>query len=50
MGSEVILADARCVRVCMDMSGLQLASSSIYAFSGIWFVDHLGALAWPIFS
>ncbi|RDI96531.1 hypothetical protein DV704_01560 [Meiothermus sp. QL-1] len=44
LGSEAILADAKCARVCMYMSGLLLASSLIYAVSGIWFVDSLGAL------
>ncbi len=44
LGSEAILADAKCARVCMYMSGLLLASSLIYALSGIWFVDSLGAL------
>jgi divalent metal cation (Fe/Co/Zn/Cd) transporter len=44
LGSEAILADARCARVCLYMSGVLLASSLIYAVSGIWFVDSLGAL------
>ncbi len=44
LGSEAILADAKCARVCMYMSGLLLASSLIYSLSGIWFVDSLGAL------
>lgn len=44
LGSQAILADAKCARVCMYMSGLLLASSLIYAISGIWFVDSLGAL------
>ncbi len=44
LGSEAILADAQCARVCMYMSGLLLASSLIYTLSGIWFVDSLGAL------
>jgi len=44
LGSEAILADAKCARVCMYMSVLLLASSLIYALSGIWFVDSLGAL------
>ena len=44
LGSEAVLADAKCARVCMYMSGLLLASSLIYSLSGIWFVDSLGAL------
>lgn len=44
LGSEAMLADARCARVCMYMSGLLLLSSLVYAASGIWFVDSLGAL------
>ncbi|AWR86761.1 cation transporter [Meiothermus taiwanensis] len=44
LGSEAILADAKCARVCMYMSGLLLLSSLIYSLSGIWFVDSLGAL------
>jgi divalent metal cation (Fe/Co/Zn/Cd) transporter len=44
LGSEAILADARCARVCLYMSGVLLASSLIYAVSGTWFVDSLGAL------
>lgn len=44
LGSEAILADAKCARVCMYMSGLLLFSSLVYSLSGIWFVDSLGAL------
>ncbi len=44
LGSEAILVDAQCARVCMYMSGLLLASSLLYSVSGIWFVDSLGAL------
>ncbi|MCX8088783.1 MAG: cation transporter [Meiothermus ruber] len=44
LGSEAILADAKCARVCMYMSGLLLLSSLVYTLSGIWFVDSLGAL------
>jgi divalent metal cation (Fe/Co/Zn/Cd) transporter len=44
LGSEAMLADAQCARVCMYMSGLLLASSLIYTISSIWFVDSLGAL------
>lgn len=47
LGSEAILADAKCARVCMYMSGLLLLSSLIYSLSGIWFVDSLGPWAWP---
>ncbi|OGO21213.1 MAG: hypothetical protein A2Y54_04025 [Chloroflexi bacterium RBG_16_51_16] len=41
--SAPILADANCTLVCVYMSLVLLASSLIYQFTGIGFIDSLGA-------
>ncbi len=50
LDSSPILADANCTMVCIYMSLVLLASSLIYQFSGIGFVDSLGALGLIYFS
>jgi len=54
VGSELscvpILADANCTLVCIYMSIVLLASSLIYRFTGLGFVDSLGALGLTYFS
>jgi divalent metal cation (Fe/Co/Zn/Cd) transporter len=50
LGSSPILADANCTMVCIYMSVVLLASSLIYQFTGIGFVDSLGALGLIYFS
>jgi hypothetical protein len=49
---DPIIADANCSRVCLRMSIVLLASSVIYHFTGLGFVDAIGALAlaWYSFS
>jgi divalent metal cation (Fe/Co/Zn/Cd) transporter len=46
--SAPILADANCTMVCIYMSLILLASSALFAFTGIGWLDGLGAagLAW----
>jgi divalent metal cation (Fe/Co/Zn/Cd) transporter len=44
LNSEPILADAGCTRVCVYMSLVLLAASLIYQFTGIGYIDSLGAL------
>lgn len=48
--SEAILADARCARVCLWMSGILLASSAIYAYTGFPYADALGTIGLIVFS
>lgn len=50
LDSSPILADANCTMVCIYMSVVLLASSLIYQFTGIGFVDSLGALGLIYFS
>jgi divalent metal cation (Fe/Co/Zn/Cd) transporter len=49
--SDPILADANCTLVCIYMSVVLLASSALYAWTGLGFLDGLGALglAWLSF-
>lgn len=44
LGSAAILADAGCTRVCVYMSIVLLLSSLLYQFTGIGYLDSLGAL------
>jgi len=48
--SEPILADANCTLVCVYMSLVLLASSFIYQFTGLGFIDSLGAVGLIYFS
>jgi divalent metal cation (Fe/Co/Zn/Cd) transporter len=50
LDSAPILADANCTMVCIYMSLVLLASSIIYQFTGLGFVDSLGALGLIYFS
>lgn len=50
LGSEAILADASCTRVCIYMSVILLTASAIYEFMKIPYVDALGSLGLAYFS
>jgi len=50
LNSQPILSDANCTMVCIYMSVILLASSLIYQFTGLGFVDSLGALGLIYFS
>jgi divalent metal cation (Fe/Co/Zn/Cd) transporter len=50
LGSDAIVADARCTQVCIYMSGVLLASSALFELTGIGYIDSLGALAIAYFS
>ena len=48
--SEAILADASCTKVCIYMSIVLLASSAVYALTGLVYADALGTLGIAWFS
>lgn len=48
--SAPIIADARCTLACMWMSGVLLASSLLFHYTGIRFIDAIGALGIAWFS
>ena len=50
LDSAPILADANCTMVCIYMSIVLLVSSLIYQFTGLGFVDSLGAIGLIYFS
>ena len=50
LDSSPILADANCTMVCIYMSIVLLASSLIYQFTGLGFIDSIGALGLIYFS
>jgi len=52
LGSDPIIADANCTKVCIYMSVVLLFSSLLYELSGFAYADALGAagLAWFSFS
>ena len=50
LGSDAIVADARCTQVCIYMSIALLAASAIYELTGIGYIDSLGAVAIAYFS
>lgn len=50
LNSEAILADAECTRVCIYMSFILLASSVIYEFTSIKYVDSIGTLGLSYFA
>ena len=50
LNSQPILSDANCTMVCIYMSVILLVSSLIYQFTGLGFVDSLGALGLIYFS
>ncbi|HJV66899.1 MAG TPA: cation transporter [Geomonas sp.] len=45
LGSQAILADAACTKVCLYLSAILLASSAGYQLTGIGWLDAAGALA-----
>lgn len=52
LGSNAIIADANCTKTCFYLSFILLASSLLYHFTGIGWVDVLGSLgiAWFAFT
>ncbi len=50
LNSKAILSDANCTMVCIYMSCVLSASSIIYEFTGVGFLDSLGALGLIYFS
>lgn len=50
LDSKPILSDSNCTMICIYMSVVLLASSLIYQFTGLGFVDSLGALGLIYFS
>jgi len=50
LGSEPIISDAGCTRVCLYMSAILLASSLLYELTGIAYADSIGALGLAFYS
>jgi divalent metal cation (Fe/Co/Zn/Cd) transporter len=50
LNSAPILSDANCTLVCIYMSLVLLAASFLYQFTGIGFIDNLGAVGLLYFS
>jgi divalent metal cation (Fe/Co/Zn/Cd) transporter len=50
LNSAPIIADARCTLACMWMSGVLLLSSLLFHYTGIRFIDAIGALGIAWFS
>ena len=50
LASQPILSDANCTMVCIYMSLVLLSASLIYQFTGLGFVDSLGAIGLIYFS
>ncbi len=50
LGSEAILADARCTKVCIYMSLVLLASSGIYELTQVAYADAIGTAGLAYFS
>lgn len=50
LDSDPIIADANCTKACIYMSGVLLASSLIYYFTGMGYIDMIGALGIAYFS
>ncbi len=50
LNSAPIIADARCTLACMWMSGVLLASSLLFHYTGLRFIDAIGALGIAWFS
>lgn len=52
LNSNAIIADANCTKACFYLSFILLASSLLYEFTGIGWVDSIGSLgiAWFAFS
>jgi len=52
LNSNAIIADANCTKTCFYLSFILLASSLLYEFTGIGWVDNIGSLgiAWFAFT
>jgi divalent metal cation (Fe/Co/Zn/Cd) transporter len=50
LGSDAIIADANCTKVCVYMSLVLLISSLIYEFTGFAYADSIGAAGLIYFS
>lgn len=50
LGSQAILADANCTKVCLYMSVVLLLSSLIFALTGFAYIDSIGTLGLAWFS
>jgi divalent metal cation (Fe/Co/Zn/Cd) transporter len=52
LNSNAIIADANCTKTCFYLSFILLASSLIYEFTGIGWIDNVGSLgiAWFAFT
>lgn len=50
LDSDPIIADANCTKACIYMSGVLLVASLLYHFTGIGFIDTIGALGIAYFS
>lgn len=50
LGSEAILADAECTRVCIYMSIVLLVASAIYELTHVAYIDVIGTLGLAYFS
>lgn len=50
LGSDAIIADANCTKICVYMSLVLLASSLIYELTGFPYADSLGAAGLAYFS
>ncbi len=50
LGSEAILADTECTRVCIYMSIILLLSSAVYRWTGFPYIDSIGTLGLVFFS
>jgi len=50
LGSDAVLADAECTKVCLYMSVILLISSAIYELTGFIYIDSIGTLGLAWFS
>jgi len=50
LGSQPIISDAGCTRVCLYMSMILLASSGIYELTGFAYIDSIGAAGLAFYS
>jgi divalent metal cation (Fe/Co/Zn/Cd) transporter len=50
LGSEAIMADAECTKVCLYMSLVLLFSSALYSLTGIGFAESIGTLGLAFLS
>jgi len=50
LGSQPIISDAGCTKVCLYMSVILLASSAVFELTGIGFFDSIGAAGLAFYS